>query len=281
VSERRAVQGVPVPSFFYGTAWKEEHTAALTGMALQAGFRAIDTANQRRHYVEAGVGEALAAAQDAGLVARADVFLQTKFTFTGGQDHRLPYDPRAAVAVQVRQSFEKSLEHLRTSHLDALVLHGPVSGRGLQDEDWEAWKAMEALQRESKVHLLGVSNVSLDQLRLLASQAAVGPAFVQNRCFARAGWDRAVRSYCAERGIGYQGFSLLTANLRELQAPSVARIVERSGATLAQVVFAFALQVGMFPLTGTSSERHMREDLAAAALRLGPEDLSAIERCAG
>ena len=51
-----------VPSFMYGTAWKEEETRRLVGLALEAGFRAIDTANQRRHYHEAGVGEALAQA---------------------------------------------------------------------------------------------------------------------------------------------------------------------------------------------------------------------------
>ena len=277
----RDVRGVAVPSFFYGTAWKEERTAALTLQALQAGFRAIDTANQRRHYVEAGVGEAVDEATGTGLVVRADLFLQTKFTFQGGQDHRLPYDPRAPVPDQVRQSFDVSLEHLRTPFVDALVLHGPSSGRGLQDEDWEAWRAMEELQRAGKARLIGISNVSLDQLQLLVAEAEVRPAFVQNRCFARAGWDRAVRSFCAQSGIGYQGFSLLTANVRELQAPAVARVVQRTGATLAQAVFAFALAVGMFPLTGTTSEPHMREDLDAAGIRLAPEDVSALERCAG
>ena len=140
---------------------------------------------------------------------------------------------------------------------------------------------MEELQRAGKARLIGVSNVTLDQLRLLAAEAEVRPAFVQNRCFARVGWDRAVRSFCAQNAIGYQGFSLLTANVRELQAPEVAHVVQRTGATLAQVVFAFALAVGMFPLTGTTSERHMGEDLDAAEIRLGPEDVSALERCAG
>lgn len=277
----REVQGVPVPSFFYGTAWKEERTAALTLQALRRGFRAIDTANQRRHYLEAGVGEAVAEATDTGLVTRASLFLQTKFTFQAGQDHRLPYDPRAPIADQVRQSFDVSLEHLRTPFLDALVLHGPSGGSGLQDEDWEAWRAMEELQRAGKTRLIGASNVSLDQLRLLVAEAGVRPAFVQNRCFARAGWDRAVRSFCARNGIGYQGFSLLTANVRELQSPAVRGVVQRTGATLAQVVFAFALAVGMFPLTGTTSESHMGEDLDAAGIRLAPEDVSALERCAG
>src|ERR1043166_7681694 len=99
------------PMFLYGTAWKEERTKPLTLLALRAGFRCIDTANQRRHYFEVGVGEALAEARQAGFVARADVFLQTKFTYLPGQDHRLPYDPKADPATQVAQSLASSLEH--------------------------------------------------------------------------------------------------------------------------------------------------------------------------
>src|SRR2546425_5980219 len=94
----------PLPDFLYGTAWKEERTAALTELALRVGFRGIDTANQRRHYFEEGVGQGLAAAYRTGLVTRTNLFLQTKFTNQRGQDHRLPYEPNASVAVQVAQS---------------------------------------------------------------------------------------------------------------------------------------------------------------------------------
>ncbi len=95
---------IVVPGFIYGTAWKEERTAALTELAIRSGFRAIDTANQRRHYFEAGVGEALSVLYRAGIVSRADLFLQTKFTYQRGQDHRLPYDPAASLSDQVAQS---------------------------------------------------------------------------------------------------------------------------------------------------------------------------------
>src|SRR3954468_15103642 len=121
------------PDFLYGTAWKEERTAALTELALRSGFRGIDTANQRKHYFETGVGEGLAAAYRAGIVKRANLFLQTKYTSLGGQDHRLPYDPAAAPAVQVAQSLGSSLEHLQTNYIDSFVLHGPSSGREWTD----------------------------------------------------------------------------------------------------------------------------------------------------
>src|ERR1700742_912777 len=120
-----ATEPARVPDFLYGTAWKEDRTPTLTELALRMGFRGIDTANQRRHYFEAGVGQGLAAAYAAGIVRRSDLFLQTKFTYQHGQDHRLPYDPAVSLSVQVAQSLTSSLEHLGTDYVDSYVLHGP------------------------------------------------------------------------------------------------------------------------------------------------------------
>jgi diketogulonate reductase-like aldo/keto reductase len=279
VERFRTVGGVRVPSFLYGTAWKEDRTKELAALALAAGFRGLDTANQRRHYVESAVGDAVAAALAKGTLAREELFLQTKFTSIDAQDKRLPYDASADPATQVRQSFESSLEHLHTVYVDSYVLHGPSSRLGISDEDWAVWRAMEELQRAGSARLLGVSNVSLAQLRTLYDGATVKPAFVQNRCYASDDWDRDVRVLCTQRGMLYQGFSLLTANAHELQAPAVRRAADRTGRTLAQVVFRFALQLGMIPLTGTTSERHMRADLASFDFELEPAEVKAIERC--
>lgn len=270
------VQGVRVPTFVYGTAWKEDATAPLVRAALDAGFRGVDTANQRRHYFEAGVGEALAGAVAAGL-ARPDVFLQSKFTFAGGQDHRLPYDPTAPLATQVEQSFASSLAHLGVDQLDCYVLHGPSVRQGLSAQDWEVWHAMERLHGARRTRLLGVSNVTLRQLEELWAHATVKPAVVQNRCFAAMGWDRDVRAFCRERGVLYQGFSLLTANPDVFRFRFVHELARRRGMTLAQVVFAFALRVGMVALTGTTSGEHMAEDLRAYDFELAPEEVRTIE----
>ncbi len=269
----REVRGVAVPSFFYGTAWKEDRTEALAAEAVAAGFRAIDTANQRRHYLEAAVGKAIAGRRD-------ELFLQTKFTYARGQDHRIPYDPSAPFAQQVEQSFASSLEHLGASAIDSYVLHGPASGHGLDDADVEVWRAMEAICDRGAARLLGVSNVSLEQLAALCRVARVQPAFVQNRCFARTGWDGEVRAFCRDHGMAYQGFSLLTANGHVLEAEPVARACARTRKSPAQVIFRFALEVGMIPLTGTSSPAHMREDLAAFDFALEPSEVRAIERAA-
>jgi len=270
-----------LPDFLYGTAWKEERTPALTELALRMGFRGIDTANQRRHYFEAGVGQGLAAAYHARVATRADLFLQTKFTYQPGQDHRLPYDPAARLSDQVAQSMASSLEHLGTDHVDSYVLHGPASGYGWTDADSEVWKAMRKERDAGRTRFLGVSNVSLRHLEQMAVAHPEGPTFVQNRCYARFGWDRDVRLFCRERKIVYQGFSLLTANLQVLRHPVVTGIAARANASPAQVVFSFARAVGILPLTGTSNPEHMTQDLASVHLTLPPDAVNEIESLAG
>lgn len=265
------------PTFLYGTAWKEDRTTSCVSEALKAGFRAIDTANQRKHYNEAGVGEALQAAYREGLVTREDLFLQTKFTYRGGQDHRLPYDPQASLTKQVTQSVASSLEHLHTNSLDSLVLHGPASGYGWSEADTEVWEAMRRERDVGRARVLGISNVGLHHLE----QMPESPAFVQNRCFARLGWDREIRQFCRERGIVYQGFSLLTANVEVLRHPLIHKIAQAANAGIAQVIFAFARQIGMLPLTGTTNFDHMQHDLASLSLTLPQEALDAIESLAG
>ncbi len=275
------IAGAPIPKLLYGTAWKEERSEALTELALRVGFRGIDTANQRKHYFEAAVGKAVQAAIGAGLCARSELFLQTKFTLQAAQDQRLPYDPRAPIATQVEQSLRRSLEHFGTSAVDSFVLHGP-SGRGrLSRVDVEAWRAIEAQVSAGRTRFIGVSNFSLAQLRELLGLAQIAPRFLQNRCYARTGWDRALRRLCAEHGVTYQGFSLLTANRAELDGPEMRALQERTGRSAAELVFRFAHEVGMLPLTGTCDERHMRLDLAAVDVPLEPADVRWLERAFG
>ena len=272
------VAGVRVPRLLYGTAWKEDETQRLTELALQTGFRGIDTANQRRHYHEAGVGAAVAASIERGIVARSDLFLQTKFTSRAGQDHRLPYDPNAAIAEQVEQSLASSLAHLGTSAVDAYLLHGPRRRVGLTAEDWAAWRAIEAIHDSGRARLVGVSNVTLEQLQALQREARIQPRIVQNRCYASAGWDREVRRFCSANGIVYQGFSLLTANRDVLAHPVMARLARQHGKTASQIVFRFAMDVGMIALTGTTNQEHMRQDLAVFGFQLAADEVTQIER---
>jgi diketogulonate reductase-like aldo/keto reductase len=271
-----AYNGVALPSFMYGTAWKKETTARLVELAVASGFRAIDTANQLIHYQEALVGEALHALEKKG-VDRDTLFLQTKFTPLNGQGGHAPYDASADLTSQVRQSFDSSLAHLRTERVDSYVLHGPYSRRGLGRSDWEVWAALEEIYRSGQAKMIGISNVTADQLAELCQRANVKPMVVQNRCYAALGWDQEVREVCRAHAVVYQGFSLLTANREVLVDPEIRAIARRLGTGPAQVIFRFAMQIGMLPLTGTTSEQHMKEDLQAERLSLSQEEVGRIE----
>lgn len=274
-----AYNGVPIPSFMYGTAWKKDATTELVQLAVASGFTAIDTANQLIHYQEALVGEALQALGKQG-TKRGSLFLQTKFTSVDGQGGRSPYDPSADLTTQVRQSFDSSLKHLATDYVDSYVLHAPFQRRGLGAADWEVWTAMEGLYRAGKTKVIGVSNITAAQLAQLCEQANVKPMVVQNRCFAALGWDKAVREICQTNGIVYQGFSLLTANREVLGDPEIHAMATRINAAVAQVIFHFAMRIGMLPLTGTTNQQHMKEDIQAWQFALTDEEVQRIETIA-
>ena len=271
-----AYNQVPMPTLMYGTAWKKDATSRLVQLAVESGFKAIDTANQLIHYREAMVGDALKVLHQNG-INRDTLFLQTKFTSVDGQGNQTPYDAAADLTTQVKQSVDSSLIHLHTDYFDSYVLHGPYSGSGLKAEDWEVWAAIEELYKAGTVRMIGISNVTAEQLGELCAKAKTKPMVVQNRCYAVTGWDQEVRKICTAHGIIYQGFSLLTANARVIGDPAVRAIAERLKTGVAQVIFRFAMQIGMLPLTGTTNQQHMKEDLQADQLNLSAADVQHIE----
>ena len=260
----------------YGTAWKENKTEPLTLNALMAGFNSIDTANQRKHYNEEGVGKAIRAFIKSTRTNRDELFIQTKFTYKEGQDHRLPFDPKAEPATQVKQSFNSSLEHLQIDYIDSYVLHGPSTRFGISELDWEVWTTMEELISEGKVNYLGISNINAEQLDILFEKVEIKPSFVQNRCFARFGWDKEIREICNNHNIIYQGFSLLTANREVLIHSRVRQMSQTLNKTIPQIIFSFARHLGMLPLTGTTNRQHMAEDLESFDITLTKEQVDTL-----
>ena len=101
---------------------------------------------------------------------------------------------------------------------------------------------------------------------------------MQNRCYATQGWDHRVRQFCAANGIVYQGFSLLTANRPVWKHTELAQIARRHGRTASQIIFRFAIDIGIVVLTGTTNTSHMQEDLATLELHLNPNEVKIIEK---
>ncbi len=266
--------GVRIPKLLYGTAWKKSRTAPLVEMALGQGFRGIDTACQPKHYHEPGVGAGVAASLGEEL-RRSDLYLQTKFTPVSGQDmHQIPYDAKARPAEQVALSFQASLRNLRTGYLDCLVLHSPIAEA---NELLEVWRAMEAIVDSGGARQIGISNCyQLTQLEWLYRNARFKPAVLQNRFYAQSHYDREIRAYCRQHDIFYQSFWTLTANRHLLAHATVQDFAASHKRTPAQILFRYLTMVDVIVLTGTTSEQHMREDLAIFEFELTRGECDAV-----
>lgn len=267
--------GVRMPRMIYGTAWKKERTAALVEQALTAGFRGIDTACQPKHYHEAGVGAGIAACLKQGL-KRDEIYLQSKFTSLGGQDPaNIPYDANAELEQQIEQSFQASLNNLHTDYLDCLVLHSPFAN---PKHTLAAWQSMEQLVAGGGVKQLGISNCyDPEQFEQLYLNASIKPAVIQNRFYAASGYDREIRKFCREHHIVYQSFWTLTANPNVLASNVLQALAEKYRRSAEQIFFRYLTQIGIVPLTGTTTQTHMRDDLAIFEFKLDESECAAIE----
>jgi diketogulonate reductase-like aldo/keto reductase len=267
---------VRVPRIIYGTAWKKAATEHLVNLAIQSGFRGIDTACQPKHYDEPGVGAGVIASLGQGL-SRADLYLQTKFTSLSGQDpNRIPYDSHAPLADQIAQSVAASLKNLQTDYLDCLLLHSPMS---TMKQTLAVWRTLETFVDAKQIRQLGISNCyELTDLKRLYETARIKPAVIQNRFYADTNYDREIRAYCDQNQILYQSFWTLSANPHLLVHKTVTALASAYNRTAAQILFRYLTQIGIVPLTGTKSETHMREDLAIFEFELGNDEQRAIER---
>jgi len=265
-----------IPQIIYGTAWKKDATERLVSLAIQNGFRGIDTACQPKHYDEAGAGAGIATSIKQGL-ARHDFYLQTKFTSLSGQDpKRVPYDPKAPLADQVAQSIAASLKNLQTEYLDCVLLHSPMPTMA---QTQSAWRTLESFIDNGQVRQLGISNCYRPtDLQTLYQSARIKPAVLQNRFYAETRYDRDIRNYCKQKKIIYQSFWTLSANPDLLAHATMTALASAYKRTAAQILFRYLTQIGVVPLSGTQSEAHMRDDLAIFDFELTKEEQQAIEK---
>ena len=268
--------GVKIPKLIYGTAWKENRTADLVELALEKGFRGIDTACQPRHYKEALVGEGIQRAYAKGL-KREDLFIQTKFTSINGQDpNDIPYDPGKTLPEQILESFTVSKKNLITDYLDSLILHSPMKS---WDETLVAWRTMESLVETGEVKQIGISNCyDPNLLSKLYQHAKIKPALLQNRFYRDTNYDPELRKFCIENNIFYQCFWTLRANVHILESKAMRELVESKGKTDAQIFFRCLNHQNIHPLIGTTSEKHMEEDLDIFSFSLSDEECDLIKK---
>ncbi|KAH6659422.1 NADP-dependent oxidoreductase domain-containing protein [Truncatella angustata] len=247
------------PLLIYGTSRKENRTAFLTETALNIGFTAVDTANYPPAYKESHTGDGIAAALKSGVVKRGDLWIQTKFcpAFAMPRD-QLPYNPDQSIEGQVKESIQQSLENLKVEYLDAFLLHGPYRDN---EDSIAAYKAFEQFVPHT-IKQLGVSNVSLQQLKAVYDAASVKPTIVQNRFMRDTSYDIEVRHFCAGHNITYQAFYMLTHNPELLASDVLASVAERLNIEKEVAFYVLVLSLGdVQVLDGTTQSVRMKADL--------------------
>jgi diketogulonate reductase-like aldo/keto reductase len=260
------------PPFIYGTAWKKDETRRLVKEAIGAGFTALDTAAQPRHYREELVGQALRDVYATGKITRNQLYLQTKYTPPGGQDRTdMPYDPQASLEMQIQSSIMSSLQNLRPhesldsekeAYIDCFILHSPLP---TVEQTIRAWKVMESYV-PSKIKSLGISNTDLPVLQAVFEAAKVKPKVVQNRFYGATNYDVLLRRFCRDNNIVYESFWTLTGSPKILSSELVRQLSQLAGVSREVAMYCLVIELGgTAPLNGTTNIEHMKQDLQDVA----------------
>jgi diketogulonate reductase-like aldo/keto reductase len=178
----------------------------------------------------------------------------------------MPYEPHVPLASQIHTSLASSLENLRPredlasireTYIDCLVLHSPLDT--IQDT-LAAWNLFESYVPQ-KVRRLGISNTDTATLKTIYDESRIKPAVVQNRFYARTGYDVDIRAFCREHNIVYESFWTLTGNPNLLKSAPVALLSKDAGVSRELALYALVMSLGIAPLNGTTNTEHMKQDL--------------------
>mmetsp|Transcript_48229 Transcript_48229/g.96174 ORF Transcript_48229/g.96174 Transcript_48229/m.96174 type:complete len:322 (-) Transcript_48229:150-1115(-) len=245
--------------------------------ALSTGYRLFDTSQAAEWYKEAELGEAV----NGSSVNRSELFLTSKL------------HPRDLGEQATLRAFPTSLARLRTSYVDAFLLHYPRCFGNLCSSEpegtWrESWRAMEALYERGEVRAIGVSNFGVEELKELLHMAKVRPHLVQS-------WmdplqqARPLRKLCASHGVTFQAYSTLGTQWAGqgvrfnpvLKHPIIGRIASETERTPAQVALRWALQRGAAVIPRSTKPRHMAESLSVFDFSLALSQMDAIDALDG
>ncbi len=239
---------------------------------MEAGFRHLDCAERYRN--EAAVGEAIQDAFRAGTLRREDLFVTTKLWNTNHRPER------------VKPAFDASRRRLQLDTIDCYIVHTPFAFQPGDEQDprddrgqviydpgvtlLETWRALERLVDDGDCKSIGLSDITLKNLREIVAAARIRPAMVQIESHPYLPeWD--LLDFCQEHGIVLQAFAALGHAMEPsvLEDPVIAAIAQRVHKTPAQVALAWAVQRGTAFLTTSTKPQRIQESFDISAL---PDD---------
>jgi 2,5-diketo-D-gluconate reductase A len=248
--------GITIPQFGFGVFQiPPADTAAAVRVALDTGYRHLDTAQMYRN--EQGVGEGI---KQSG-VPREDVFVTTKLANDAhGHDNAIT-------------ALEGSLQRLGTDYVDLYLIHWPLPRKHLYVETWQGF---DEILRAGKARAIGVSNFQQDHLDTLAKESDTTPAVNQIELHPYLQQPE-LRDYHRAHGIATEAWSPI-AQGDVLDDPVLTGLAEKYGKTPAQVVLRWHIQLGTIVFPKSTTPARVRENIDIFDFELADDDMSAIAR---
>jgi 2,5-diketo-D-gluconate reductase A len=249
--------GHTIPQHGFGVFLiRPRDTVDAVSLALEAGYRHIDTAEMYGNEKE--VGEAIA---KSGL-DRREVFVTSKLS----NDAHRPDDARRA--------FDQTLRALGFSYIDLFLIHWPLPTK--YDGDFvSTWQTLAEFYSEGRARSIGVSNFQAHHVRRLHAQSDIPPAVNQIEIHPYLTQDE-LRRFCTEHQIAVEGWSPLARGGELLREPAIRRIAGETGKTPAQIVLRWHIQTGDIVFPKSVRPARIRENFEIFDFELSGEDIAAI-----
>ena len=240
--------GVKAPALAYGTGLiKNEDAARCVKMALEAGYRHIDTAQAYGN--EEGVGQGI---RESGL-KREEVFITSKVL----AEHKSYKKAKASI--------DGSLKKLGVDYIDLMLIHCPQPWALFRGpfryfkQNIQVWKAMEDAYKEGKIRAIGVSNFLIDDLENIINNCEIKP--MANQILLHIGETPVdVIKFCQENNIVVEAYSPI-AHGKAMNDKTINAVAEKYHVSVPQLCIKYTLQLNTISIPKASSKEHIEDNM--------------------
>lgn len=247
--------GKSIPQVGFGTYTLKNNATDLVRIALQNGYRLIDSA--QAYHNEAEVFEGI---RQSG-VNRQDIFITTKVS------------PKNMRSRNTRAALEQSFKDLGGDYIDLVLIHFPIKGEG---HIKAAWQVMEEFVDNGKVRSIGISNFGPQHLDDLLSYARIKPVLNQIEIHPYFTQEEKAR-YTRSKGIAVQGWSPFGAGVNNvLGDKTLTALAEKYRRSVAQIILRWNIQQDILVIPRSTNPAHIAENLNIYDFELSATDMATI-----